>query len=313
MELPDHVKHLRSLAPLVREIIVIDSESTDGTNEYLREALADLQVVFLEHPIGLYQSWNYAISKATQPYLTVATVGDPLTPPSLERLVQTIERFGSDVVISPPRLIGRNFEPVEKKWPVHDLIEAGGIVEATEISGLTWMVYMLFSMPSSLLSSSAGNLYRSDFLKQHPFPCEYGHSGDSVWSLQMSLKARWAIDPTVESYFWLHEQSAHKEHFNHAIVDRIRTTSHHILDQHRDQLRAMGLSESILEEASESIRSYGRASLLRHQYRQCRKSFLPWFLQPKAHKLRREKREDEKQRRKFKVILDDYTRQVAFR
>lgn|GEM_PF-5576126 len=59
--LPEHAAHLRMLAPLVEEILVVDSHSTDGTAAYLREALAGTGARFLDHPpwpLSFMELWN---------------------------------------------------------------------------------------------------------------------------------------------------------------------------------------------------------------------------------------------------------------
>jgi glycosyltransferase involved in cell wall biosynthesis len=283
--LPSHAEHLCSLAPLVEELIVVDSCSSDGTTDYLKKALAGYSVHFLEHPPGLYQSWNYAISQASQPYLTVATVGDSLPVDSLKQLVETLERFNADVVVSPPTVLGSGREILQKKYAIHDLVECNEITEATEIPGLVWLLYFLFYMPSSLLCSSASNLYRTSLLQQNPFPTDHGHAGDSAWSLQMSRKARWVIDPKVESFFWEHDPSPHKVNINISTVEKLRLSSRDFLNQSADELIAMGFSDKLLACAEESIETLCESAILMQAYRAARISIIPRFFQPKAANL----------------------------
>lgn len=285
-DLPSHAEHLRVLADFVSEIIVIDSHSRDGTAEYLRKSLAGHNTLFLDHPPGLYQSWNHAISSATQEYLTVATVGDVLPLESLERIHQTISKFNADVVVSPPSFLCGNSSKVLKPWPVHDFINVFGISDATEIPGLVWMIYSLFHIPGGLLSSSAGNIYRTRFLQNNPFPHEYGHPGDSVWALQMSRKARWVIDPKATSYYKIHEKASHNTSTSQEAFEKLRMESRLILERSRDELLLIGLPPSLMDEALESIHCYGRAALVRQQYGDLRNRLIPLFLNPKARRLR---------------------------
>lgn len=224
--MPAHAAHLRSLAGIVKEIIVVDSDSNDGTLDFLKHELDGLGVVFLNHPPGLYQSWNYGIHTATQNYCTIATVGDPLPVDSLKRLTETMEKFHADAVISAPEMLAANGGPSTRRWPIHQIIAEIGTSEPRLIEPAEWLAMNLGFFPATLLSSSAGNLYSTEFLQENPFPSAYGHAGDCVWALEMGRKARWVIDPQVKSYFWVHPISAHrhrrKEEQVHAVSQKAR-------------------------------------------------------------------------------------------
>lgn len=208
--MPAHAAHLRSLASVVAEIIVVDSDSTDGTLDCLKRELDGLGVVFLNHPPGLYQSWNYGITTAIQNYCTIATVGDVLPVGSLKRLTETIQKFEADAVISAPEMLDANGGSSKRRWPIHQIIAESGMSEPRLIEPAEWLAMTLGFFPATLLSSSAGNLYSTKFLQENPFPSAYGHAGDCVWALEMGRKARWVIDPQVKSYFWVHPISAHR-------------------------------------------------------------------------------------------------------
>lgn len=208
--MPAHAAHLKSLSAVVEEIIVVDSDSTDGTLDYLKRELIGLEVIFLNHPPGLYQSWNHGIATATRKYCTVATVGDLLSVESLKRLVETIGKFDADVVISAPEMLGASGGASTRRWPIHQVIESSAMAEPRPIAAAEWLAMTLGFFPSTLLSSSAGNLYLTKFLQENPFSAAYGHAGDCVWALENGRKARWVIDPLVKSYFWVHPISANR-------------------------------------------------------------------------------------------------------
>lgn len=308
--LPEHAAHLQSLASVAEEVIVVDSNSHDGTPDYLKKALAGFHVRFLDHPPGLYPSWNHAISEASQPYVTIATVGDTLPASSLSRLVETMERFNADVVVSPPTVLGKGRETLLKKFAIHDLVDSSGIFDATEIPGLVWLLYFIFYMPSSLLCSSASNLYRTRLLQEHPFPVDYGHAGDSAWSLQMSLKARWVIDPKVESYFWEHAPSPHKVTLDLPVIEKLRASVREMLEQSRTRFIEADFMEHLLESANQSIETLGEASILMQKYRAARISIIPRFLQPEAGRLLARKNEANAKRKLRLQLLRDETRRM---
>ena len=307
-DLPDHVRHLRSLAGLVNELIVVDSQSSDGTMEYLRHELSDCPAVFLDHPPGLYPSWNHAIAAATQEYLTVATVGDHLPADSLQELYRTIESFNADAVVTAPRLIG--LESTNRTWPVHHFIEATGIRTPTLVPGPVWLLYALCYMPNTLLGSSSANLYRTRLLQEHPFPHEFGHPGDSVWSLQMSLKARWVIHPGVVSYFTLHEESPHRATTPRAAFVKIREISREIMEGAQDQLDNLRLPRSLMADIADSIQACGELTLVRAQCKSAPSRKLPAFLDFRARRLRSLRRKLKLERNLRIQRLNDYIRQA---
>jgi hypothetical protein len=310
--LREHAAHLRTLASVVEELIVVDSQSHDGTPEYLKKELAGFPVRFMDHPPGLYQSWNHAISEARQPYVTVATVGDTLPADSLSRLVETIGRFDADVVVSPPTVLGDERQTLKKRFAIHELVDSSGISDAAEIPGLVWLLYFIFHMPSSLLCSSASNLYRTSLLQKHPFPEDFGHAGDSAWSLQMSLKTRWVIDPGVESFFWEHAPSPNKIRLSIPAIERLRSEARGMLEQARPALLEMGGTGKLLESADESIEALCEAAMLMQEYRAVRISIIPRFLQPKAARLLALKNEANARRKARLQLLWDETRRMNF-
>jgi glycosyltransferase involved in cell wall biosynthesis len=304
--LPAHAEHISILANIVSEIIVVDSQSKDGTTDYLKKTLHGHDVLFVDHPPGLYQSWNHAISLAKHEYTTVATVGDILPIKSLEKIYQTIKKFDADVVVTPPKFLGHSTNEKKILWPIHNFIEASGIRDAREIPGLVWMIYSLIYMPASLLSSSAGNLYRTEFLKQNPFPHEYGHPGDSVWALQMSLKARWVIDPEVESYYKIHEQASYSASTSQEAFAKLRQLASHLFQRSRDDLLSHGTDPCVFNDVLDSIYSYGIANSLKDQYKNRRNPLIPSFLNREAKKIKMLIKKNELERKSRKKRLNEY-------
>lgn len=69
------------------ELIVVDSYSDDGTWEYLNQLQThDEQEIFrYQIPRGLYQAWNFGISKARGTYVYIATADDTMKSDCLEK------------------------------------------------------------------------------------------------------------------------------------------------------------------------------------------------------------------------------------
>jgi glycosyltransferase involved in cell wall biosynthesis len=58
------------------EFIVIDGGSTDGGAEYLREVVADIDVLVIEKDKGLYDAMNKGLKRASAPYVWFVNSGD---------------------------------------------------------------------------------------------------------------------------------------------------------------------------------------------------------------------------------------------
>src|ERR1700761_342377 len=89
--LPEHVESMRGWLDLAEEIVVVDSDSRDGTKAFLKDKLSGRNVRFFEHPPGLYESWNFGLERMTARYVYISTVGDSITRAGLEHLAETAE------------------------------------------------------------------------------------------------------------------------------------------------------------------------------------------------------------------------------
>lgn len=185
-------RHLRSVvvwAPLVKEIIVVDSGSTDGTLELALDVLTPFGALFIHNPPGLYQSWNAGIAAATSPWCYISTVEDPITPEGLEHLLDISFRYNPDIVISPPEMMNEDGSAQSDR-----IMPSNSLRASFELTGAgdrlltrTETVMMLCGfIPSGLLGSSASNLYRTTLLQNHPFPTDFGHCGDTAWGLSVA-------------------------------------------------------------------------------------------------------------------------------
>ncbi len=201
-------RHLRSVviwAPMVTELIVVDSGSTDGTLELAREVLTPFGAIFIQHPPGLYQSWNAGIASTKSQWCYISTVEDPITPDGLTHLRQVATRHDADVVISPPEMRNHDgSEPVSDKMPSNRLAEAFLISGLTDrmLSSAETIANLCGFLPHGLLGSSASNLYRTSFLKQYPFPTDFGHCGDTAWGVTVAPVAKVAFTPRSCARFY---------------------------------------------------------------------------------------------------------------
>lgn len=200
-----HLVAMAEWADLADEIIVVDSRSTDGTLEIIREHLRHPKLRIIERDRGLYESWNEGIAATTGDWVYVSTAGDAIERPHLLHLIELGERAAADVVISPPRFVDEAGEPCEDLgWPPAEIIAGSGIRGPFVLTAEAGFVLTFMHCPSALLGSSASNLYRGSHLRARPFPSEFKGAGDSVWILRHAAESRLCFTPQAGSTFCVH-------------------------------------------------------------------------------------------------------------
>jgi glycosyltransferase involved in cell wall biosynthesis len=280
--LPAHLDAMAEWLDLADEIVVVDSHSDDGTPELIRGRLNHPRLRLLSHPRGLYQSWNFGITQTTGEWIYISTIGDLITRPHLEHLLEVGRALGSDVVISPPTFTFEDHLKMEPPvWPIEGLLEFHGIVEPTEISPLAALYHGRRVLPDSILGSSASNLYRGDHLRSRPFPTTFKSAGDTAWSLQFALETRFCFTPRQGSSFCFH--SSHYVNQNHEEYSGWCEGMRMIVNQALEGLppqpkwaEALRLMTR-LDPTDEQIREANR------QWRRIRKAnWIPWYFKRHA-------------------------------
>src|ERR1700677_5385487 len=147
--LPAHLAGLRPWLDLAEEIVVVDSFSTDGTVEFLRENLKHPRTAFFSHPPGLYASWNHGIQQVSAKYVYIATTGDVITREGITRLVEAAGTLNCDVVISKPRFQDLQGQAVEITWPIDDIIETLDIRAPRRLDKLEALVFAVAHAPGA--------------------------------------------------------------------------------------------------------------------------------------------------------------------
>jgi glycosyltransferase involved in cell wall biosynthesis len=288
---PSHLESLRTWIDLAEEVVVVDSDSRDGTLELLRAGLSHPRVKFLNHPPGLYQSWNFGIQNAGAKYIYIATAGDSITRRGVEQLFEVAEKFQSDVVISKPAFVNAAGEALpDDRWPIDVILDHLQIERPRLLSTAEQFIFAVTNLWGAILGSSASNLYRADCLKQRPFPTDYGHGGDAGWVILNIFDVKIAITPERFSTFRRHETSDF--HFQ-SLALKLFHLAQTVVDQEKSRNPAIS---AILEQVhwTELAEALVVAGNEHARLEQCRRQKLPWYLNPGAWQARATRNRAEK-------------------
>ena len=164
---------------------------------------------FCSHPPGLYASWNHGIAQIISDYVYLSTIGDTITRNGLKRLWDTAETLGCDVVLSKPSFYDANGQMLtDIEWPVDDIIQSLGISQPRRLYKLEVVVFAITNLTAALTGSCASDLFRTEALKRHPFPTDFGTIGDGPWGIRRAADLAWGVVPERFSRFLKHPTNA---------------------------------------------------------------------------------------------------------
>lgn len=216
------VRHLRSMQAwldIVDEIVVVDSRSTDGTMDLIRSELNHPKLRLIERDRGLYQSWNEGIAATKGDWVYISTAGDTISREHLLLLWSRGEAAHADVVISPCRYVDETGQPLTstsfRNPRIHREMSGRGaiLIEPPMVRHLAFRS----AGTHALMGSCASDLFRGDFIRERPFPTEYGTHGDTAWTLRHSSEIRLALVPECGSDFCVHTKE--KTESRHDLLD----------------------------------------------------------------------------------------------
>jgi len=135
-------------------------------------------------------------------------VGDSITREGLLHLLAVAERLACDVVISKPHLVDNDGRQLaDMAWPIDDIINTLQLRQPARLEGMKLFLFTLLNVTGAILGSSASNLYRTDCLKRHPFPTDFGTSGDGAWGIANVFDYSLCVTPERFSTFRFHPKS----------------------------------------------------------------------------------------------------------
>jgi hypothetical protein len=293
--LPDHLAAMASWIDLADQVVVVDSDSSDGTLEMIRRGMNHPQVQYVSHPPGLYASWNAGLRALATCYAYISTVGETITRAGLQQLLETARSFEVDVVLSRPIFTRSTGEPVEVHSPIDDIVHTLRISSPRRLHTLEAMVFASVHAGNALTGSCASDLFRTATLKQFPFPTEYGTAGDGIWCVQHAAQVTWAVVPDRFSTFLLHPTTLSQ-------AENRRRPEAQRPDAVLEAAVSTWLAEGVVRDADlqrihwRTLQSALIAYLnAKEQFDGHRKSALPWILNPRAWQTRRRRQERRKQ------------------
>jgi glycosyltransferase involved in cell wall biosynthesis len=235
--LPEHLAAMREWLPHVQEVVVVDSLSKDGTLELIQAELRHPALKVLQHPPGLYQSWNFGIQQIQAEYCYVSTIGESITLDGLQHLAEAATRLRCDVVISQPNFITEQGTPMRAPpWPIADILSSLNVAEPIVLQGAALFFFALLDYGNAFLGSSASNLYRTRCLQENPFPTDYGTAGDGGWGLANCLKIRLGVTARRFSTFREHPKSYSRAEY--AVDQLVRKFFDRICQTYRAEMAA---------------------------------------------------------------------------
>ncbi|HZM02943.1 MAG TPA: glycosyltransferase family 2 protein [Candidatus Saccharimonadales bacterium] len=293
--LKSHFASLDHWISRVQEIIVVDSESKDGTVEFMQAHLQGPRVKFLTHPPGLYQSWNFGIQNASAKYIYISTVGDFITARGLEHLYEIAEKFQSDVVISKPNFMDAGGQPTASDhWPIDEILQRLGVLEPILLSTAEQFLFAVTNTYGALLGSSASNLYRTGCLQQRPFPVEFGTAGDQAWGILNIFEVTIAVTPERISSFRKHEKSYPSSEYHVDSLPLKLSCLHQgvIAQQRTHNPRLQPVLDSVQwDELQKMLKT---SAVGQEKLERTRDGKVPWFVRPEAWSARRSRNRAQK-------------------
>jgi glycosyltransferase involved in cell wall biosynthesis len=281
--LPGHVENLAAWIDQAEQVVVVDSFSTDGTVDYLKRNLRHPKIKFIEHPPGLYASWNYGIRQISSEFCYIATVGDSITRAGLEHLATAASRLNCDVLVSRPEFVNEAGQPCDgPEWPMDTIIERLKLLKPVRLHPAIILATALTHAGGAITGSCASDLFHTVTLQKHPFPLDFGVAGDGAWSLQNAGRVKWAATPEKVTTFRRHPPTASTAEVNAGqTANQFAQIAETVVSEWLESN-----SGDAPVEVCKNIRQLMPLSIehekSRRQYNFLRKQKWPWILNPSA-------------------------------
>lgn len=200
-----HLEPMSDWADLAYEIVVVHSRSTDGTLDYIKDNLRHPRLRVIERDRGLYASWNEGIAATSGDWIYISTAGETITRQQLLKMLTKGDSCHADVVISPCKFVDEAGRPTPKARSNPRIYGEFSSLGDVLIKPPAVRHFAFRSAGTyALLGSCASDLFRGAFLRNRPFPQEYGTHGDTAWLLRHAHEMRLCVLQEIGSTFCMH-------------------------------------------------------------------------------------------------------------
>lgn len=275
--LKKHIQDLVEISNYSKETIVIDSSENDETVNFLKHNLPEKNTRYFSVPPGIYKAWNTAIKETTADFIYIATSGDRMVPNNFRKLYSAAQELDTDIIVSAPKFVDENDVSLKHKWPIHLYLDNIPLFEPKVLPVLHVAAYNLLLFPTTLIGSSASNIYKASFLKNYLFPTDCGTQGDSVWAAMHCLDAKWGIHPTCVSDFVIHESTNNSPRFRQDLKNHQLDKISKFLKENEKYVDGEDTMKRIFRFLDYTRKTYeirSRLNVIRKKY--------VWFLHPMA-------------------------------
>ena len=188
-------------------VVVVDTASTDGTLEMIRDLIPESKRTIWSSGPGLYQAWNLCVSYAAGELIHFATSDDCEHPNFYEKLIGIYRDTNCDIVHSQWAMIDEMGHTVPT--PVQPMVRVFGCVPGRVYRKDPIANFLANLLVSTTVGASNAALLKRDlFRRVGGFPTSYGAIGDRGWYLRASLSAAtYCLDETL-AYWRVREGQA---------------------------------------------------------------------------------------------------------
>lgn len=193
--LPQTLECIRRQSFTNYEVVIVDSASTDGSQEILNAFVAqEPRAKLHQHPRGLYGGWNRCIQEATGTWIYFAPSDDFMTDDCLATLAKVAAETDAEIVTSRLWEVdadGRT-KP-ERAWKLKRWLMGRTCARGPLDVYAEFRAGLLIGTPTNSITQLL--IHRTVFERVGPFPTDLGTSGDFLWQMRALLCCRHAFVP----------------------------------------------------------------------------------------------------------------------
>lgn len=211
--LPERIATIEAQSFTDWELLVYDSNSTDGAWEFFCELAAkDSRMRIWQGPReGTPASWTPCIREARGEFVYIATSDDTMAYDCIEKMVRALDRNPDcDLAHCPIKIIDENGEPGQDWWSANSLfVKSSGTLAASYHKRIAPFDGVLCMLGDNVYTSATQLLIRrSLFEKIGYYERFWGAVGDFHWNLRAGLASSTVHVPDTWGGWRVHQTQA---------------------------------------------------------------------------------------------------------